>query len=210
MEIIKNCAFCDVEFIPKHSLQLLCSNECKKAQKAKLKREKSTKPKVKNCQFCNAEFKPYTSLDKFCTAKCRIDNEKAKRSRNWTPEQCEKITGKNNPAYRNGNYRRSATRTQIGQKEFERNKKKLKQRLIDERGHLYCEHCNAGNAIKFETHHIIYRSEKPNHEQLHCIENLLHVCILCHNKFHKKKGLRNNIVEARKLHLIFGQDVLNK
>ena len=63
---------------------------------------------------------------------------------------------------------------------------------------------------KFETHHIIYRSEKPNHEHLHSSNNLILLCVLCHNYFHKSKQTRVELVKERKLNEMFGNDVWRK
>ena len=90
------------------------------------------------------------------------------------------------------------------------NRKKLIDEMIDARGYIYCKCCNITNAFKFHTHHIIFRSEKPNHKHLHNKENLIICCNECHNDFHNNKSLRNNLVENRKLYLLFGNDVRNK
>ena len=164
--------------------------------------------KNKNCKFCKKSFKPYTTISKFCSAKCMVDNQKSKRSFNWGKEKCKNITGKNNPAYRNGNYCRSTKKTDIGQKEFIRNAKELKQKIVDEHGYIHCQDCGINNSLRFETHHIVFRSEKPLHENLHKKENLIVLCIKCHNEYHKKKGKRNKLVEDRGLQYLFGNDVL--
>ena len=166
--------------------------------------------KNKECKFCETSFKPYTTLDKFCSSKCRINNQKSKRSSNWSEEKAKKITGKNNPAYRNGMYCRSNKKTAIGEREFIRNSKELKQEMINDFGYIHCQECKINNSLRFETHHIIYRSEKPLHENLHKKQNLIVLCIQCHNEYHKHKSKRNKLVEDRNLNILFGDDVLNK
>lgn len=201
------CKFCGKEFKQMVITQKYCSHKCRvKANMAK----RSNKPKTKICKYCNKEFIPYTSLDKFCSATCRINNQKSKRKFNYTKDKCDKITGENNPSYRNGMYCRDTKTPPINKREFNKSKIKLKKELIDKKGYLYCENCGCTNSIKYETHHIIFRSEKPNHEHLHDVDNLLYLCISCHNEFHKHKGKRNTIVKNRGLNRIFGDDVLDK
>tara|TARA_R110000764_G_scaffold45939_2_gene103207 strand:+ start:570 stop:1193 length:624 start_codon:yes stop_codon:yes gene_type:complete len=166
--------------------------------------------KNKKCKHCEKEFKPYTTLTKFCSAKCRCDNMKSKRSSNWSEDKIKNITGKKNPAYRNGMYCKGVNKTDVGQKEFLRNSKAIKKEMIDDFGYIHCQDCGVNNSLRFETHHIIFRSEKPLHENLHKKDNLILLCISCHNKYHKIKGTRNRLVESRKLNILFGNDVLNK
>lgn len=205
---------CDNTFRPNRSTDKYCSPSCyyetRKKIDSKKRSEKSKKPKSKKCSFCEKEFTPYNSLTKFCSVNCRIENDKSNRSRNWSKKQCENISGAKNPAFRNGKYIVKNKKDKTGDREFQRNKKLLKKQIKEEKGYLCCEYCGTSKSLKFETHHLIFRSEKPLHEFLHDIRNLLYVCINCHNNFHKIKGLRNKLVEKRKLYLLFGNDVRNK
>ena len=183
-----------------------CSRECQ-WRAANLKRSK--KPITKKCQVCGKEFSPYTSLDKFCSANCRIESMKKKRDqrRRWGKESLKRRTGKNNPGYRNGNYMRTSKRTAVGNRKFQKTIKAIKERMIDERGYIYCQNCGTNQSLRFEGHHIIYRSEKPNHPNLHDKENAILLCIECHNDFHKHKSKRDLLVRVRKLNKLFGEDV---
>ena len=172
--------------------------------------KKKNKPKQKRCKFCGSLFAPYTSLDKFCSSNCRIENQKSTRAFRWNPESTNKRVGKNNPSYRNGTYCRNTKRSSIGEREFIKQSKAIRGDMVSDVGYIYCENCNTSNSIKFECHHLIFRSEKPLHESLHKRVNLILLCIQCHNDFHKTKSLRNDIVNDRKLGLLFGNDVLNK
>lgn len=205
---------CSNMFQPFSSVQKYCSHSCsyenKKKNDSYNRSLKSKKPESKKCSFCSEQFKPYNSLQKFCSFKCSNDNEKNNRSTNWTEQSCNSIKGKNNPNFKTGLYIRNKNKNRTGDREFEKSKKILKKNLINKKGFLYCEVCGTTNSLKFETHHLIFRSEKPLHKHLHSIENLLYCCIQCHNNFHKIKGVRNNIVKNRKLNLLFGSDVLNK
>jgi len=83
-------------------------------------------------------------------------------------------------------------------------------KMISEKGYIYCEECKTSKSFRFEHHHIVYRSEKPRHEFLHDPRNLITLCIKCHNYYHKHKSHRNPLVESRKLYELFGNDVRNK
>ncbi len=96
----------------------------------------------------------------------------------------------------------------INERIFIKASKELKQSMIDEQGYIKCNICGVTNSIKYETHHIIFRSEKPNHPNLHDKQNLMVLCIQCHNDFHKHKALRQPIVINRGLNVLFGSDIL--
>jgi 5-methylcytosine-specific restriction endonuclease McrA len=88
--------------------------------------------------------------------------------------------------------------------------KNYRQKFLDENDYLYCENCGVnGNATpKFETHHIVFASEAPNHPELHNDRNLALLCINCHNKMHGNKITRNNFVKKRGLEDLFGRKLL--
>lgn len=94
------------------------------------------------------------------------------------------------------------------------NYKKERQKLIDKQqfdySYTFCQYCNSSNAFKFHIHHIVFRSEKPGHKHINNPLNLIIVCDKCHNDFHSVKMLRNDLVEKRELHVLFGTDILNK
>lgn len=206
-EYAKICKYCDKEFTTNDYRSNFCSASCRYKAIAKSRRE-NTKPK--KCLVCGKEFKPYHTTDKFCSYECLMVNKKSKSKWNWDDEQCENRRGTKNPAYRNG-LRVNGTRlTGKGLKKFKKNAEKIESRMINEYGWKFCEICKVSNAIKYERHHIIFRSEKPNHENLHDKENILITCISCHNKLHANKGMRDAIVKERGLDKIFGSDVLNK
>lgn len=216
MKITRTCARkgCNQTFKPRTSLQKYCSPECAYSEKKKndsnKRSQKSNKPTFKKCKHCGEEFNPYNSLQKFCSFKCSSEHERSKRSRNWTPEQRANIKGSKNPNFKSGIYKRDSKKDRTGDRLFEKNKKTVKRNIIKRDGFLHCEICNRTHALQFETHHLIFRSEKPNHEHLHDVSNLIYLCINCHNEFHTDKGKRNDIVKERQLHLLFGSDILNK
>lgn len=199
------CAICGDMFKKVSIRSKYCSPKC--AYQADLSR-RSKKPNVKECTFCGSEFKPYTSLDKYCSAHCRVENMKSERSRRWSRKSTVKRMGKNNPAYRHGNRSFGTNRSSEGQKLYLRNRNKFWGRILEEKGYLSCEDCGATGRL--ETHHIVFRSEKPNHKFLHDERNFLLLCVSCHNSYHANKSKRNRIVKERKLNKLFGDDVLDK
>jgi hypothetical protein len=205
---LKKCAICGKEFKPRTSLQKYCSTKC--SYEARLERDRKHL-KNKLCVVCGGVFRPYNSLQKFCSYNCQVRHKKSKRQGNrvYSQEALKNISGNKNPAYRNGS-RVGGKDNRSRERQFKKNAKAIKDRMINDVGHLYCECCKTTTSLRFEAHHIIYRSEKPNHPLLHHKKNILILCIKCHNDWHKSKGLRNSIVEQRKLHEYFGKYVLNK
>lgn len=200
------CKTCENVFMPKRSNSKYCSTHCTYIAALKIR---SKKPDIKKCGFCKNEFKPYNSLDKFCSANCRTENMKSKRSKRWSKDATEKRMGKLNPAYVHGMAVMGVKKDSTGLRLFQKNSRELREEMMNEHGYMFCEHCKVPSK-RLECHHLIYRSEKPNHEHLHGKKNILIVCVPCHNLFHKSKGVRNEIVLNRGLHLLFGQDVLDK
>lgn len=72
----------------------------------------------------------------------------------------------------------------------------------------WCELCGTSNSLRFETHHIIFASEVSGHKELHNFKNLIYVCINCHNKLHKHKKLRNDLVKNRGLNELFNRNLI--
>jgi len=202
-----NCIICNTEFERKSVRSKYCSSKCKRKYQTL---QKSKKPISKKCKVCDKDFQPYTSLDKFCSANCRVENMKSKRSRNWSKESTEKRIGKNNPSYKSGMYARATKKSAEGQKEYLRIRNEMRANMIIEHGYLFCERCGTNETYQWEMHHLVYRSEKPNHTHLHNKRNLINLCMKCHNWFHKSKSNRNAIVEERKLYELFGEDIRNK
>lgn len=86
---------------------------------------------------------------------------------------------------------------------YSKNRQFIIDEMLSEYGYIFCQNCGTSKSFKFEVHHIIFRSEKPNHPEIHNKLNLLIVCRSCHNNFHGKKELRNRLVESRKLKELF-------
>lgn len=134
----------------------------------------------KECRICGTEFKPYTTLDKYCSVKCKLsDKPKVKKQTNQALKTLDKM------------------------KLFLRNKSELKIAQIKSKGFNYCEQCKAKNPYFLDAHHIIFRSERPNHANINDKINIILVCRECHNKFHENKESRNDLVKQRNLNQIF-------
>lgn len=199
-----NCTICGVSFKPKSIRSSYCSKICKYKKELN---DRSKKPNFKICKFCGAEFKPYTSLDKFCSPKCRVEELKSKRSRRLSDEFCKKRSGMGNPAFIHGNSMLGKVPNNVGYKKYMKIRDSLKSEIISEYGFLFCQRCNI-NKPPFDTHHIIFRSEKPNHEHIHNKKNLIVLCVKCHNYYHKTKSNRNELVKERNLTELFGNSIL--
>ena len=197
----KICPVCNKSFTPRSSLTKYCSYACSNTIKCN-KNNKFSRDKIK-CKYCNKEFTPYTRDTKYCSYTCRLEDIKSSRTHRWSKEQCDKRKGKSNPCYRNGLYSGESRNKVVQEKILIKNSKELKQKMIDECGYIYCQNCNTSNSPRFETHHIIFRSEKPLHEHLHSKSNLIILCIKCHNDFHAHKSKRVSLVEDRNLMDIF-------
>lgn len=93
--------------------------------------------------------------------------------------------------------------------ELKKNRKELVEKMKQDYGYIYCQRleCGKSSAYKFEVHHIVFRSEKPEHPYLHSKKNLIIVCDKCHNLFHNKKSIRNPLLKRRKLNQIFNLNI---
>jgi hypothetical protein len=75
--------------------------------------------------------------------------------------------------------------------------------MVEKYWYRFCEYCWINQSIRWEHHHIVFRSEKPWHEFLHDKLNTIHLCIKCHNEFHKNKSKRDSLMKDRWLDKIF-------
>jgi len=181
------CRICEEEFMKKRYNSACCSKECRLEAK-KLEPNRNIKH---TCPYCKKTSYGYAH-NKYCNRKCLYLHQKEKRK------------GKGNPSYRNGFYTRGSKRLCAGERIFKKVCAAIKENMITEKGFLYCQHCNGTNTARFECHHIIYRSEKSKHENLHDERNVIHLCIKCHNEFHKKKHeMRETYIKDRKLKELF-------
>jgi len=89
--------------------------------------------------------------------------------------------------------------------------RKYREKFIEKYGFYFCEQCGVNNSFRFEVHHIVFRSEKPNNDFIHDHRNLIHICLDCHIKFHNGqfgKNMRKPLIEKRGLTELFGDEIL--
>jgi len=191
----KKCKTCGKKFSQRNSLQKYCSYGC-----APKNGGKKVVPKERVCAQCGKKFIPLKRLQNVCSMACYYKRFK----------KTKVVVGSQG-------IRKISARHKKLEQELLINKIRLREILIGDKGHLYCEYCGASIGVTFETHHLVYRSEKPNHPNLHNMVNLYHICTTrsdgsepCHKLFHRVKGTRNDIVKERGLDKLFGADVLDK
>lgn len=197
------CYTCNNSFMPIIVFQKFCCRRCSQVEQVK---RRTNKPEFKVCKLCNNKYKPYTTLDKFCSANCRVENQKSKRkgNRKWTPQQVARRKGKGNPSYKHGNRVIGKVVSNKSQRAFMKVRDTMREEMKEEHGYLFCERCKINRSYQWEMHHIVFRSEKPNHQYLHHPSNLINLCVKCHNHYHIKKSNRNELVEQRGLKERFG------
>jgi len=147
------------------------------------------------CVQCGKEFYRASYINKkFCSRKCF--HEESKESRKGT----------NNPAYRNGTRVKGRS---VSWRHLDATRKYGRD-FLEKNGYKYCENCGINQSLRFETHHIVFASEMPRHNELHNVKNLILVCIKCHNNFHSGKTheKRIELVKARGLVELFGKTIL--
>ena len=87
---------------------------------------------------------------------------------------------------------------------YENTRTQKLERMIEENGFYYCEHCQqSGGFHKLHCHHLVFRSRKPNHPNLHHIDNLLILCDFCHQKFHSDNKISEKYIKERNLIYLF-------
>jgi len=192
VDIYKDCRCyeCFKEYVREYR-----KNNQDKFKQYEINKNKNAKPKI--CEECGKEFNRYSS-GRFCSRQCSGDNMSRTKSRDE----------EKNPSYRNGLYTKS---------NLSKNKKTTNLHLSacrryrtafkKDNDYDYCEICGTSNSLRFETHHIVFASEAPNHKELHNFKNLIYLCIECHNELHKHKILRNDIVEERGLNDLFDRNL---
>jgi hypothetical protein len=205
--MIIKCNICWNDFVQKTYSQLYCwSLQCKKKvisirarkdydkHKERCKENAKKLRYTKECDFCSKEFKTYTKAIITCSNECY--RKRMAKNRIW----------EGNPAYRNWVYMKWGEKVKIHQFNeniFKKACKEMNEEMILKNWYRFCEYCGINNSLRWEHHHIIFRSEKPRHEFLHDKRNILHVCIKCHNQFHKNKSIRDTLVKERWLDKLF-------
>ena len=96
---------------------------------------------------------------------------------------------------------------------YDKNRAELINEMMDKYGYLFCQKCGKNKCgMKLGTHHIIFRSEVPDHPMLHHKRNLLICGSDCHqdapDSFHKDKAQRNKFVVERELEWLFNRPLI--
>jgi hypothetical protein len=150
-------------------------------------REPNTK-----CKLCDTMFFKVSAMSKFCSRGCFYKDAKTSR------------LGKGNPAYRNGCYQKgNRAGMLLKEKLLMKIRNRIKEGMEQERGYIYCQRCDTSNSMKWELHHIVFRSEAMKHKNLHNERNLILCCMKCHNEFHKHKDSRKGLLKDRRLWELF-------
>jgi len=184
--VIKKCKDCSIEFERKAGQQVRCY-DCQKKRLKQLKLESIERCKKEiKCINCKKSF--IGQHEKFCCRKCFYNYISKKR------------IGKGNPSYRGGFY--------CGIKQGKKNTgyrqcAKYSKKRMEIVGYNQCERCGCTNSVKYEVHHIVFRSEAPKHENIHHEDNFLFCCITCHNELHKRKKERDSLLKIRKAKNLF-------
>ena len=152
---------------------------------------------VIKCKYCGKDFNRYIPALNFCSRNCAYNYWKENNIR----------AGKNNPAFRNGLYTKKylSNHKNITGKHLSACRR-YRTFFRKNNDYDFCERCKISSSPKFETHHIVFSSEAPEHKELHNFKNLIYLCIACHNELHKHKILRNKLVEDRELNDLFGRN----
>jgi len=87
-----------------------------------------------------------------------------------------------------------------------KNRKIIVEEMEDKYGYLFCLQCKRSRGFyKLHVHHLVFRSEAPDHPELHSKKNLFICCNDCHDKFHKEKNIREPILKERNLKEVFSK-----
>jgi len=211
-DIRKKCIICWNEFTPFNTVQKTCSFQCSKKHKSNVDKKYKLKIKEKlwyipttiykhKCKICWKKFESKSKWQKFCWRDCFYQYSKNSRKWKWNP---------NYMSWKFVDWSNTKNRVEFNYKyrEFQKNAKKIIERQKKEKWFTYCEICWNSNAYRYETHHIIYRSEKPKHKNLHNIKNLIRLCRECHIKIHKDKNTRYKYIKNRELNKLFEDSTL--
>ncbi len=83
--------------------------------------------------------------------------------------------------------------------------------FLDCYGYIFCEACgrNENGCWSIDLHHIVFRSEAPDHPKLHSNVNKVLICRACHDKAHGlKRQFRKHLIITRGLEKVFNMKLL--
>jgi len=171
---------------------------------------------IKKCKECGNEFRPFKTTDKYCSYSCASKNEKPKEKKTYTLKR----TPINTPIEKKLEYKKRmqerakakgtdkipvmSKKRKAFNKEYDKQRLLIKKDVVLKNGKECCQKCGTDKSIMFSTHHIVFRSEKPNHPEMNNPANLIFLCHNCHEGFHNDKRSRNYLVKERGLQELFG------
>jgi len=188
----RKCVICGQEFIienPLRARKKTCSPECHYELQKEISRKRGNQKFKRVCADCGELYESGRYVVGGLCKKCRT----ARMSKNRK--------GKGNPAYRHG--LRSGS---VYSGEHLRACARYRKKILKEKKRIFCESCKTEKALRFEVHHICSAARFPKHPALHNTENLILLCVQCHNDFHayRRKEEWINLVRDRKLDKMFG------
>lgn len=163
----------------------------KERLKQKKKEEYYNKGNIRYCKNCKKEFRsPKWVGKKFCSKKCQ--------GLFWKKNGFHRLS--DNPVWKNGNHSTTYRKIFINH---------LEEQGVDIEK-MGCQICGVTTAMAYDIHHIVYRSEAPNHPKLNDPINMVFVCRSCHNYLHYRKNKRDSIVKERGLEEVFNKQLYDR
>lgn len=156
--------------------------------------------KLKKCKECWTEFVQLNTIQKYCSYQCTSKNSKSPKPIVYKPKIIK-------PKKEKSDMVSSRKRVKTDWWSFAYNSSKIAKDQKKKYWYTFCEVCIRSD-LPQETHHLVYRSEVPNHTHLNNIRNLIRVCKCCHDKFHEYKPMRLQYIESRGLVELFGSSIL--
>jgi len=87
--------------------------------------------------------------------------------------------------------------------------KAFERELYEEFGYFFCQESGRSNDAPFSVHHLIFKSEKPNHKEINNKRNLIMLGFTEHKKAHQNKHeWRAKYIKERNLVELFGNDII--
>lgn len=192
----KQCIICGSSFVIRKNIEVqkkTCSYECHYKNAIRISKKRSAEKVERKCKKCGKNFIiRKLSISTICNP-CHYKSYSKER------------IGKGNPNFRGGVWSRNGYYKK-GSKAVTKHMnacQNYRRDFLRKHDYLFCENCNKNNAFKFDSHHIIFASEKSGHKELHNFKNMILLCRDCHTNFHRHKYLRNNLILDRGLVELF-------
>ena len=176
--MLKICQ-CGKPFEPTNNRQKYCSDKCSYDFHAKQHRRDSRPVLERTCLSCNKLFETTDSRKQYCCNECKIKycNDKRHRPNKGIEGLCE-VCGKPYVVARNPTKRTCSERCARFKCKYDGNRLKALAR-----DNFTCQLCGKSKKARLNVHHKdgTGQKEDPNHS----LDNLVTLCIPCHQKVHK-------------------------